>query len=219
MAPETGPDGIIHISNETPWRELEQKEIQLKELQNDLQTNYTDHLKTIEDANLDMVQSVVKNAQQGFIISLILNISSFMLGAAIIIIGLILLVRSPETLGRTVGIISSLTGTALLVTLLFWRGPLERILKSASNLAQINAISLGLAHRLNQVSRVFVRKTIDGEIDIDGLSQLNDLIGYSVEESVQMLLKILPEETSEEIVQKLVTDKVNSISDNIQDNL
>ncbi|RLC61919.1 MAG: hypothetical protein DRI01_07730, partial [Chloroflexi bacterium] len=210
MRSEFGPEGILHITGETYVTDAEHKETSRAELREDLQINYTDHLKSIENANMEMVRSVVRNAQHGFTASLVLNILSFILGAAIIVVGLILLISSPETLGRTVGVASSLIGVALVITLLFWRGPLERILKSASNLAQINAISLGLAHRLNQISRVFVHQSLRGEMNVDTLRELNKLTKDSVEDSVRTLTQILPEETAEKAVQRLLTEQMKT---------
>jgi len=115
-------------------------------IKDDLQINYSDHLKSIENASFGILESVVKSAQLGFRVSLILNILIFSLGVGVIIIGLIMLLNSPESFGKIVGIVSSVAGFLLVVTLLFWKGPLDRILESVSNLARINAITIGLAH-------------------------------------------------------------------------
>lgn len=208
MSPEGKPEGILHVTEAERTVEYDQREIDHAEIKEDLQVNYTNHLKSIEKANMEMVRSVVKNAQHGFTASLVLNISSFILGTVIIAIGLVLLIRSPETLGRTVGVLSSLIGVALVITLLFWRGPLDRILESASNLAQINAISLGLAHRLNQISRVFVHQSLSKDMDVNTLRELGDLTGKSVDESVKLLSHLLPEEEVEKVVAQLIGERL-----------
>ena len=171
----------------------------------DLQQNYTDHLKSLEMASMSMLEGVIKSARQGFHISLALNVSTFILGLVIIIVGLIMLFQSPEAFGRIIGIVSSLVGLVLVISLLFWKGPLERILGSVSNLAQINAISLGLAHRLNQIARVFVQKSLSEEIDIKILAQLNEMVDKAVSESVKEFRDILPKETAEKQAQALLS--------------
>ncbi len=217
MSAESSLEGILHITGETRAAETERKEPTHAELKEDLQVNYTDHLKSIETANMEMVRDVVRNAQRGFTVSLVLNISSFVLGTTIIVVGLVLLISSPETLGRTVGIVSSLIGVVLVITLLFWQGPLERILKSASNLAQINAISLGLAQRLNQISRVFVHQSLSGEMNINMLEQLNRLAKESVDDSVRTLTQILPEETAEKAVKGFLFERAKVLADADED--
>jgi len=174
-------------------------------LQLDLQQNYTEHLKSLEKASMGMLEGVIKSARQGFYVSLVLNISTFLLGLAIIIIGLRSLFQSPETFGRIIGVISSLMGLVLVISLLFWKGPLERILSSVSNLAQINAISLGLVHRLNQIARVFVQKSLKAEVNTETLAQLNDMVAKAVSESIKEFGEILPKETAEKQAQKMIS--------------
>lgn len=200
-------EGIVHIER-SPKVENEQSGLTLEEKKDDLQINYTDHLKSLEKANMEMVKSVVKNAQYGFSVSLILNVSSFILGIAIICVGIYIFVKSPESLRQTIGILSSLVGLALVISLLFWRGPLERILGSAAHLAQINAISLGLAHRLNQISRVFVQFSLDNKLSVDVLKQLNEMVDGSIKDSVSQLDHLLPEETAEAIAERITSQQL-----------
>ncbi len=174
-------------------------------LQHDLQLNYTDHLKSLEKASMNMLDGVIKSARQGFYVSLVLNICTFLLGMSIIIVGLIALFQAPEAFGRVIGVVSSLAGLVLVISLIFWKGPLERILGSVSNLAQINAISLGLAHRLNQVARVFVQKSIDGDLDTEMLQELNSLVAKSVSDSIKSFEQILPKEAAEKQTQKFIS--------------
>jgi len=200
-------EGIIHVERSTE-KENALKGLTIEEKKEDLQVNYTDHLRALEKANMDMVKSVVKNAQYGFSVSLILNVSSFILGITIICVGIYIFIRSPESLGQTIGILSSVVGLGLVISLLFWRGPLERILGSAANLAQINAISLGLAHRLNQISRVFVQFSLDNQLTVDVLKQLNQMVESSVKDSVSQLDHLLPEETAEAIAERITSQQL-----------
>ncbi|MEW6084843.1 MAG: hypothetical protein AB1607_09630 [Chloroflexota bacterium] len=170
-------------------------------IKDDLQINYSDHLKSIENASFGILDSVVKSARLGFQVSLVLNILIFSLGVGVIIIGLIMLLNSPESFGRIVGIVSSVAGFLLVITLLFWKGPLDRILESVSNLARINAITIGLAHRLNQISRVFVQESLKGKMSLKSLDALNGMIEGAVGNSVEKLNEVMPKESAEKQAQ------------------
>lgn len=186
-----------------PTRENPDLTIPFDVIKSDLQQNYTEHLKAIENASLGILDGVVRSAKTGFQISLTLNIVSFILGLGIIVTGLILLINSPESFGKVVGIASSLGGLLLILTLLFWRGPLDRILESVSNLARINVITIGLAHRLNQISRVFVQESLKGKMSVRSLNSLNGMIDEAVRSSVDQLGIVLPKESAEEQVRKI----------------
>jgi len=174
-------------------------------LQRDLQKNYTEHIKAIENASLGILDGVVLSAKTGFHTSLILNVLSFILGLGIIVTGLIVLIKSPGDWGRIVGVVSSLIGLILVITLLFLKGPLDRILESVSNLARINVITIGLAHRLNQISRVFVQESLKGKMTLSALNTLNGMIDKAVHHSVKEFQVILPKEQAEEQVRKILT--------------
>lgn len=172
-------------------------------IKDDLQINYSDHLKSIENASFGILDSVVKSARLGFQVSLVLNILIFSLGVGVIIIGLIMLLNSPESFGKIVGIVSSVAGFLLVITLLFWKGPLDRILESVSNLARINAITIGLAHRLNQISRVFVQESLKGKMSLKSLDALNGMIEGAVGNSVEKLNEVMPKESAEKQAQAI----------------
>lgn len=195
--------GKVKSAEVEPTVEIQDSLIPFDLLKSDLQLNYTDHLKAIENASLGVLDGVVRSARIGFQVSLILNVASFILGLGIIVAGLILLINSPESFGKIVGIASSLAGLLLVLTLLFWRGPLDRILESVSNLARINVITIGLAHRLNQVSRVFVQESLKGKMSVKSLNSLNSLIDEAVRSSVDQLGVVLPKESAEAQVKKI----------------
>ena len=183
----------------------ELENISLSLLREDLQKNYTDHLRSIEEASFGILDGVVKSAKVGFLASLVLNILSFMLGTGVIITGLTILVRSPENIERVVGVVFSLIGIIFIITLLFWKGPLDRILESVSNLARINVITIGLAHRLNQISQVFVQESLKGKMSTRILNKLNDMIRDAVHHSVSEFGVVLPKKRAEDQVQEMLS--------------
>lgn len=174
-------------------------------LQTELSTKYTDHLQDIETTSLGILDSVISSARIGFKITLILNVLSFVLGTIIIITGLIILVMSPEQFERMMGIVLSFSGVILVIVILFWKGPLDRILESVSNLARINIITLGLSHRLNQISQVFVQKSLQGEMSTDTLKQLNEMVQDAVHNSVFEFNAVLPKKNAETQVKELLS--------------
>lgn len=193
-----------------PTSEKDNSRIPFETLQADLQVNYTDHLKSIENASLGILDGVVKSARIGFLTSLVLNVLSFVLGLAVIVAGLVILITSPQTFERLVGVGFSLIGLLLVITLLFWRGPLDRILESVSNLARINVITIGLAHRLNQISRVFVQQSLQGKMTIHSLGKLNEMIDGAVHNSVNEFEVVLPRKEAEEQVQEILSSLSDS---------
>lgn len=170
----------------------------------DLQQNYTEHLKSIETTSLEILQSVADSARSGFRMSLTLNALSFLLGSAVILLGMIMLWQSPENFIKIAGLISSLVGSLLVVVLLFWKGPLDRILDSVSNLARINSITLGLMHRLNQVSRVFVQESLAGKVNVESLGMLNNLVQNSVHDAMTELGTFPNKNSAEEQAKKVI---------------
>lgn len=177
--------------------------------------NYSEHLRDIESSSLSIVDGVVRSAKLGFTVSLVLNVISFILGLAIIVVGLIALVRAPEQFGRIVGLVSSIIGLALVVTLLFWKGPLERIITSVAHLACINVVTIGLAFRLNQVSRLFVQESLRGTMTPALLEQLDRIIGQAVRQAVDDLQVVLPTESAEEQAGQLLLPSADS--DHVQE--
>lgn len=221
MSPEKSSPEILRVESSKKIRSVEgEPSAETKELysyntiKDDLQINYSDHLKSIENASFGILDSVVKSARLGFQVSLILNILIFTLGVGVIIVGLVMLLNSPESFGRIVGIISSIAGFLLIITLLFWKGPLDRILESVSNLARINAITIGLAHRLNQISRVFVQESLKGKMSLKSLDSLNEMIEGAVENSVEKLNDVMPKESAEKQAQAVATSLLKGVGEN-----
>jgi len=173
-------------------------------LREDLQRNYTDHLRMIEKSQLSSFEGVVSSARAGFRISLVLNVMSFVLGAVVIGVGGVMIARAPGELMKIAGISSVLLGSLLVIALLFWKGPLDRILYSVSNLARINLITIGAAHRLNQIARVFVQESITGKMSIASLASLNMLVDDAVRSSIDQLETVVPRGDAEKEVADLV---------------
>jgi hypothetical protein len=182
-------------------------------LQKDLQQNYTDHLKSIEQASLGILDGVIRSTRIGFQTSLVLNVLSFILGLGVIITGLVIFIQSPENFGKVVGALSSVGGLILIISLLFWKGPLDRILASVADLARINVITIGLAHRLNQVSRVFVQDSLRGKMNVKSLQLLNKMIEDAVTHSVDELSIVLPKHPAEDQVQDILTSQSDITKD------
>ena len=171
----------------------------------DLQINYTDHLRAIENASFGILDGVVKSAKAGFVTSLVLNVLSFIVGLAVIVSGMVIVITAPESFERVTAIMFSLTGVILVITLLFWKGPLDRILESVSNLARINVITIGLAHSLNQISRVFVHESLQGKMNLNSLTKLNQMIYTAVHHSVSEFGVVLPKKQAEEQVKEMLS--------------
>jgi len=199
---------------DTPETEIERFSFSV--LRHDLQKNYTDHLKSIEKASFGILDSVVKSARLGFQVSLVLNVLSFVLGTLVIITGLGILLWSPENIERIMGVVFSLLGTIFVLVVLFWKGPLERILESVSNLAKINVITIGLAHRLNQISQVFVQESLKGQMSPNVLRVLNQMIYEAVHHSVEEFSTVLPQKRAEDQVQEMLSG-LRSMGDTTSD--
>ncbi len=177
-----------------------------EKLEGDYSNSFIHHLRSVEKSNLDTLNQVIQSARIGFNTNLVLNIISFGLGLGVMITGVIILIKSPSDFGRIVGFFSSSIGILLILILLLWKGPLDRILESVSNLARIHVITIGLAHRLNQISQVFITNTSRGEMDLASLKEINGMIDNAVHSSVKEFELLLPKELAEEQITKIIAD-------------
>jgi HEAT repeat protein len=143
----------------------------------DTLTQASNRVAKFDDEALTIFQDTINQAKRGFVTSLRMSTIIFGIGVVLLGFSLYLILRpDPSQFQQLFGVGGGLAGLGTILTM-FYRGPLERIERSVTNLVQIEIAFLAYIRQVTQISAMFEREYLDN--DDFGIPELKSLLDYT----------------------------------------
>jgi len=159
-------------------------------LRNNLQENFENPIKTLNDETQTMWQNTIRYAQYGFVARMILSVIAFLAGLVLFLIsgwrlifGNFNLEGLVSLLGTGISFISGLSTMYYVVV----RSPLKEIRQSVSDLGIASAAFIAYIHQVLEISHTFSFYYLNGKISFDEMKKSNELIRKSMQATVKAL--------------------------------
>ncbi len=159
--------------------------------------------KRVEDFDAQAVsifESTVTEAKKGFLISLWMSGTIFVLGVALLIASIYLMFQPNLALIQQLfGAGGAIAGLGSILAM-FYKGPVERIERSVANLVQTEIAFLGYIRQITQISAMFERKYLSNEEF--KLEDLKSLL-LNIERCLKETMPLVNQYTAQQIATKL----------------
>lgn len=146
-------------------------------------------LMELEKVSRQRWNELSRQARSSFYISMGMSVGLFVVGAVIVIWGLVLLTRSGE-LSRQIGggILSALAALATTFSGRFWKDPVEHIQRFSAQQARLQAAFIGYMNRVAQLRLMFEHEYATGGITLEKLETYQGMLSEAIDQASQQLV-------------------------------
>ncbi len=130
-------------------------------------------VESFDEQAVSIFESTVTEAKKGFLISLWMSGTIFVIGLALLIASMYLMFQpNSATIQQLFGAGGAIAGLGSILAM-FYKGPVERIERSVTNLVQIEVVFLGYIRQITQITAMFERRYLsDEEFSLEELQVL-----------------------------------------------
>jgi hypothetical protein len=148
---------------------------------------YTEKIDDLDKQVVTHINNLTSQARIASTVSIVTYAVLLAVGLTILILGLWALFNAANTTGGAVSIsIGIVVASSIIVMLLFYRNPLDRIRRSAAGFVQVNVAFLGYIRQIHQIDLVFKQMFIaDDKLDPVQVSATIEQIRNAVEHTVE----------------------------------